>query len=806
MAYRTKINLTMILILSIFFLLLAQDFGLSQDTPFATLPRHLNNQEYADWITHPNINGNEYGVYYFRKEFDLKALPKKFVINISADNRYKLFVNEQYITFGPAAGDLNNWNYEKLDISNYLHEGNNIIAVQVWNWGEGKGPRQISARTAFILQGEGEIETVANSNSTWRVISDPSYSPIVNTERTIRQGYIAGVSEKIDGKKHLWSWYRNGDQSIDWQIPLVIGKGASQGLNTWMGITPWILKERSIPLMEEKVESIPKICYIKGVEFEKEEYDGRLKIKIPKKSRVEILLDNNVLTMGYPSVICSGGKNSRISIKYQEALFNEDGSKGNRNDWEGKELKGVEDIYFPDGGDYRKFEPLWIRIFRYIKITIETDEDELLIDDFHSRFTAYPLHEKAFFRSNDAYLSKIWDASWRTVRLCALETYMDCPYYEQLQYIGDTRIQALISTYIAGETRLFRNAIDQFNNSIQPMGLTKSAHPTEGIQIIPPFSLVYILMIHDYLMLSDDPHYINKYIPSIEFILSWFIKKIDETGMIGPLPYWNHIDGGAEGFNAGSPPGIDEGNSAHMSILLAYTLDKSIEIFDYFDMNEKNLRYKDISDRLKKSVNHLCYDSKKGLFAETPKKEIFSQHTNSFAILAELRDEKDNYEIGKKLLDDMSLIKTTLYFDFYKFEALKKAGLGDKIIDEMGKWIEFLDVGLTTFPEHGIESRSDCHAWAAHPMYDFLNITSGIESTEPGFKSISISPNPGKLKMFHSSMPHPYGAIKINYNKTDEMEKFEIEIPEGLNSMFTYKNLNKELRPGTNNIRIGGNK
>ncbi|WP_372490084.1 hypothetical protein [Chitinophaga sedimenti] len=30
---------------------------------------------------------------------------------------------------------------------------------------------------------------------------------------------------------------------------------------------------------------------------------------------------------------------------------------------------------------------------------------------------------------------------WRTSRLCAYETYMDCPYYEQLQYIGDTRIR-----------------------------------------------------------------------------------------------------------------------------------------------------------------------------------------------------------------------------------------------------------------------------------------------------------------------------------------------------------------------------
>src|SRR5690606_8677975 len=166
-------------------------------------------------------------------------------------------------------------------------------------------------------------------------------------------------------------------------------------------------------------------------------------------------------------------------------------------------------------------------------------------------------------------------------RLCALETYMDCPYYEQVQYIGDTRIQALISLYVDGDDRLVKNAIQQFYGSMQPMGLTKSNHPSNNNQIIPPFSLYFILMVHDYYMLRNDEDFVKQFIPGIRFILDWYVGKIADNGILGPLPYWNHIDAGTS-FTNGSPPGISDGGSAHISILLAYTIDHAIELFgDY---------------------------------------------------------------------------------------------------------------------------------------------------------------------------------------------------------------------------------
>lgn len=72
----------------------------------APRPSLLTQKWEADWIACPGISLYEYGVYHFRKEFKLDRRPERFVINISADNRYRLFVNGTPMSLGPARGDF----------------------------------------------------------------------------------------------------------------------------------------------------------------------------------------------------------------------------------------------------------------------------------------------------------------------------------------------------------------------------------------------------------------------------------------------------------------------------------------------------------------------------------------------------------------------------------------------------------------------------------------------------------------------------------------------------------------------------
>src|SRR3982750_88099 len=116
----------------------------------------------AKWIEVPHTNSHDYGVYHFRKSFLLDEKPQQFIIHVSADNRYKLYVNDTLVSFGPAKGDLYHWNFETVDIASFLNKGKNIIAAEVWNFGEEKPVWQVSYQTGFILQGNTKTEEIIN--------------------------------------------------------------------------------------------------------------------------------------------------------------------------------------------------------------------------------------------------------------------------------------------------------------------------------------------------------------------------------------------------------------------------------------------------------------------------------------------------------------------------------------------------------------------------------------------------------------------------------------------------------------------
>src|SRR5205085_12019244 len=173
-------------------------------------------------------------------------------------------------------------------------------------------------------------------------------------------------------------------------------------------------------------------------------------------------------------------------------------------------------------GGERLFSSLWWRTFRYVEITVETAAEPLTVDAIRARFSAYPFQQRASFDSSDPALGRIFDVGWRTARLCAHETYMDTPYWEQLQYVGDTRIQALISYVLSGDDRLARQAIDAIDNSRITDGITTSRYPSQLPQIIPTFSLMWVGMVHDFWMHRSDAEFVRSHLPGTRTVLDWF--------------------------------------------------------------------------------------------------------------------------------------------------------------------------------------------------------------------------------------------------------------------------------------------
>jgi len=403
-------------------------------------------------------------------------------------------------------------------------------------------------------------------------------------------------------------------------------------------------------------------------------------------------------------------------------------------------------------------------------------------------------------------LKEIWNVGWRTARLCANETYFDCPYYEQLQYVGDTRIQALVSLYVSGDDRLVRNALLQLNESQIYEGLTRSRYPSANPQIIPPFSLYWVDMVNDYWTLRDDPEFIKSFLPGIENVLGWFNDRIDtKTGMLGVVEYWNFVDWATdwpwtnEGRIGGVPAGgMKDGNSSILSMQFAYAARNAAELFRFYGRSSEADKYDKLARQITKAVYEKCWDESRGYLADTPQKKEFSMHAQIFGVLTNTIPEKRQKEFVKKFMNDTSLIQPTMYFRFYLTQALKKTGLADHYLETLGLWEEMLQNGLTTFAENPDPARSDCHAWSASPDYDFLATVAGIRPGSPGFKTVEIAPALGKLSFIKGRMPHPAGTIVFDLKRNGANGiTGEVILPEGLNGKFIWNGKTIDIKAKT---------
>ena len=389
------------------------------------------------------------------------------------------------------------------------------------------------------------------------------------------------------------------------------------------------------------------------------------------------------------------------------------------------------------------------------------------------------------------------EVGWRTARLCAHETYMDCPYYEQLQYVGDTRIQALVSLYASGDARLMRQAIDAVDATRTPEGLTYSRAPSELQQYIPPFSLWWIGMVHDYWMHQEDAEYVRSNLKGIRAILRFYEEHQEPTGSVGKSPWWNFVDWA---WPNGVPPNGGQGNSASIDLQLLLALDWAGELEEALGSRAMASEYRERAAQLRSTIQGLYWDGAKGLYADTPRKDAYSQQANSMAIIAGLVQDEAGRKVFDALWNDAAITKSTVYFRFYTHAAARKVGLGDRYLGFLDLWRDMLAQGLSTWAEMPEPTRSDCHAWSASPNFELFRTVLGVASAAPGFRRVRIEPHLGMLPDVQGAMPHPQGMLRVSLRKEGGGIAGEVELPGTVDGVFVWKGKETPLRPGRNEV------
>ncbi|CEL06432.1 hypothetical protein ASPCAL09609 [Aspergillus calidoustus] len=758
----------------------------------------------ATWIWHPDwteepAEASAGALVHFRKSIILSTLhPQPILIRITADTKYKLYINSKLVSIGPVKGDRHLWFYDEVDIRPYLQLGRNNINVRVLRFyyatQHATSFPRLHRPGLFIQHTQAETALGAGciqSDRTWEAALDQT--TILPTE--IKEDEFLHVYERVDGRCELATpkWV----QVEELQFP------NSHGLSA-----PWKLSPRMIPLSRYQPGYFKSICTVSSAlprsDWERTLLEPGIKksasssssvIRLPAGSEhyLELEADTHMTAFPYFCFEWPRDLGSTLRVTYSECYEDTPYQvpyirrKENRCDTT-KSIIGPQDEYIFGGvaakstksslpyhesqADEEVFAPFHFRTFRFLAVHIKvSDTADLILKRIDLVKTNYPLQVHADIKLSvaDNVYRDMWTTSVRTLTNCMHDCFEDCPFYEQLQYAMDARSSALFTYCISGDARLARQAIHQPHNSYDPrLGLTASRAPAHQQQIIPHFSLFWICMVADHFQRFNQIDFVRQFVPVCDGILESFSRRVDPSlGLVRSVQspdQWDFVDWAEPWKPMGIPPAVERtGFQSYTSMLYAYTLAAICPLLVAMSRPGMAEEYQIRANAIKGALIASCFDGRfftDGLAANSDPASDYSQHAQVWAVLC-------GAATGDVALDIMSectapssrrkFTQTSTAMSFYTLRALAEVGGGlyeERFHEFWAPWKAQLAQNLTTWVEDSVSNRSDCHAWGSSPLYEFMVEVAGVRTVGSGAnKSIAFRPRIALFNEFRAKVP-----------------------------------------------------
>lgn len=692
-------------------------------------------------------------LYDFTKTFDA-AEGAALTAKVCADTRYQLYVNGSLACEGPCQGSEYVRYYETVDLTPFLKVGENTLRARVLHVQEGSFISLYrGSRAAFWFHGD-----LTQNGETIHLGSDESWSCV--RDDSVRMYHWPGVHTSVAPFEEVY-----GDPVL---VPQTV-KGMYEPFANKSGYRHFGLREkypiapRPIPQMQE----FP-----------------RKTMTVVRRGESFVELDAGVYTTAKVTLNFKAKADAVVRVIYSEcySVENEAGQryKGRRDAFDDPtaRLDGVVDTLHATGKD-QSFSPFWYRSFRFIRLEFPADAEFELADLNYGTYF-YPLDEAgSFVCSNDRY-NEMWKISRNTVLCCMHEMYVDCPFYEQQQYDMDSALEMLFTFRLGSDTLMPYKSVTDLAHSQIHDGMLQANYPSVDVQIIPDFTLFWVLMLRDYLRYTGEKDKAKTLLGTVDKALEGFSNLINANGLIDPTPYWAFVDW-VPAWPFGTPPGGNEEPLTVTCFMYAAALKAAAEIAAKTGRSERAAEYNRRAKEMIQSVNRLCYDAEVGLYQNTPSRKEYSQHTTLWAILSgAVTGEEAGKLVDRTFSGDVPVSVCTFSMNHYMFRALEKADRYCYAPKLFAGWETMLDLHCTTWCENPDSPRSECHGWSSAPAYEFSAMVLGVYPTEDGYASVRIKPHVDDLGLTWAkgTVPTPYGVISVAWEKADGVLKVDVTLPE----------------------------
>lgn len=634
---------------------------ISNETLAALKPRDVFHRQLEVVELDCSENRNQHVLY--RRAFNLEALPKEAKIYVTADDYYKLYVNGTLVGQGPAPSYHFEYNYNVIDLTPYLHEGENLIAAhtlyqglinRVWQSGD--------RRHGFICDLVCDGETVLSSDESFHVCIHSGY-----TETGIC-GYDTQFLERYD----------SGEREVGFELQ-------SFDDSYWSAASICINDDHTLR------EQTSAMAVLEEIE--------------PKQIKVNgghIVCDFGACYVGYLSVSATGAGGERVTVRCAQELD----ECGNIRYELRANCKYEEEWVLTDGEsvldwfDYKSFRYAELLFPEGVKI------EKISLMSRHYPFTLAAKIKPEY--ENDADIRRIWDLCVHTQKYGVGEVIQDCMEREKGFYLGDGCYTALTHAVLTGDDSMLRKLIDDAFASSFITDTLVTCMDCSFMQEIAEYPLILVYSVLWHYKLTHDAEYLCENYKKVAALLDAYRRDYERDGLLCELDKWCVVEW-PQNFRDGYDVDLTERqicHDAHVSINAYYlkailTANKIAKILGLEE-------YRDPST-VSNAFYGAFYNAECGLFRDGVNTEHTSIIGNGFAYGLGLCPSKHSREEFLKLLDNRRICALSLFCTFPVLWGLVREGNTERITAALrcdGAWLRMLaEDATTTFEGWGKDTK-----------------------------------------------------------------------------------------------------
>lgn len=700
----------------------------------------------------------------FRHDFVLDAQPRVAPARLAAVGRAQWFVNGREVGRGPVRAHPQQMRWDDHDIAEFLRVGNNSIAVMVtadvdataWSIPLPESSDLRNGALAVEVFADGRLVTA--SDDTWFGRILPGWSATASAS-LLKRG-----DELVDLRAVSADW--TTAPISDWPVvkrkrAMVLGASGRHTPPTHP-IGPWAGRPTSRPRPDVvsftssagRVFTAPRITV------------GTLMIDVegPAGATIEIKGAERLESTGVP----------RHEAYDSSLVVTTDGT---RRTVESVDLFGVHAVSAIGDGS-------------------------VIVHSVAIRERLHPVDGDLHFACSDPALEEIFAVGRRTVSICSLDAYVDCPTREQRAWTGDSVVHQMVDLTANTDWSLAtwhpQLASSSRSDGMLPMAVAGEIEHSD-ISIIPDWALHWVHSVHNLYRYSADRELVSRLLPVVERVLRWFELRIDEHGTPVDLPGWVLIDWSAV---------HSDGANSTIAGLWGRGLVEFAEMSDWLGDSGRASWARRAHERLARGFERF-WDAEREVYVdqivEGRRRPMVSQHGQAAAIVGGLAPRERWTRLVDVMCDEANLVHAAFaradgpsdpgtetdlggvymyighpepwwdtehqvvraqpFFRYVVHDAVVRAGGGARLSRLLLDWGSLLDRCSTSFGETWYGGTT-CHGWSSTPTRDLIQYVLGVQpdDTEPG--SLVIAPNLGHLEWIEADVPTIDGVVRVRVDRT----------------------------------------